>query len=97
MNLSNVNSATNNILNLRMKNRQKTVNVISFANAHMKIRYDARHKSLFFRSDEKVFLRLHKSYEVNEQHKKLENQRCDLFLVKRRVNRFTYELDISFK
>lgn len=97
LNLSNVSSVANNILNLKMKNRQKTIDAILFANVHMKFRYNARHKSLFFRLDQIFFLRLHKSYEMNEQHRKLDNQRCNLFLIKRRVDRFAYELNISFK
>ena len=95
LNLSTTNSSTtNNFSKLRMRNRQKTVDAISFVNAHIKIRYDSKHKSLFFRSSDKIFLKLHRDYEVNEQHKKLDNQRCESFLIKRRVDRLTYELNI---
>ena len=98
LNLSTTNSSTTDSFSkLRMKNRQKAVDAISFVNAHMKIRYDSRHKSLFFRSSDKIFLRLHRDYEINEQHKKLDNQRCESFLIKRCVDRLTYELNIFFR
>lgn len=74
------NLTANTIIDLRMKNREKVVGAIAFANAHMKIRYNWRHKSLLLRFDDKAFLRLHKKYEMKEQHKKLDNQRCELFL-----------------
>ena len=86
-----------NISEFRLEHRQNATNAIFFANAHMKIRYDVRHKSLLLHFEDKVYLRLHKEYEIIEQHKKLSNQRCESFLVKRRVDRFAYELDISLR
>ena len=83
--------------NLRLRNRQKIADAISFANAHMKIRYDFRHKLLLFRAENKAYLRLHKNYAIQEQHKKLNNQRCGSFLIKRRVDRLAYELNISHR
>lgn len=61
----------------------------------MKIRYDIKHKSLLHRIENRVYLKFYKEYEVIEQHKKLKNQRCKWFLIKRRVNRLAYELNIS--
>ena len=81
----------------RLRNRQKTADAISFVNAHMKIRYDVKHKSLLLQSEDKVYLRLHKNYEIANQHKKLNNQRCESFLIKRRVDRLAYELNISLR
>lgn len=63
----------------------------------MKIRYDVRNKSLLLRFENKVYLRLYKTYSIHDQHKKLKNQKCELFIVKRRVERLTYELNISKK
>ena len=98
LNLSTTNSSTTDSFSkVRMRNRQKTANAISFVNAHMKIRYDSRHKSLLLRSGDKIFLRLHRDYEINEQHKKLDNQRCEPFLIKKRVDRLTYELNILLR
>lgn len=81
----------------KFKYKQDAAGVIFFAAAHIKVRYDSRHKFLLFRSEEQTFLRLHKRYNIQNQHKKFENQRCELFVVKRRVERLAYELDISFK
>ena len=92
-----VSTSIEDISKNRLKNRQKTADAISFVNAHMKIRYDVKHKSLLLQSEDKVYLRLHKSYEIANQHKKLDNQRCESFLVKRRVDRFAYELNISLR
>ena len=63
----------------------------------MKIRYDFQHKLLLLRFENKTYLKLHKKYEIVEQHKKLNNKKCKSFLIKRRVDRFTYELDIFFR
>ena len=63
----------------------------------MKIKYDFRNKLLLLRSKDKAYLRLHKDYTIQEQHKKLDNQKCESLLMKRRVDRFAYELNISFK
>ena len=86
-----------NISEFRLEHRQNATNAIFFANAHMKIKYDVRHKSLLLHFENKVYLRLHKEYEIVEQHKKLNNQKCESFLIKRRVDRLAYELDISLK
>ena len=46
--------------------------------------------------DEKVFLRLHKEYILSfKLNVKLFNQRIDSFIIKHRVKRLTYELDLS--
>ena len=76
----------------RLKNKQKTVDAISFVNAHMKIKYDVRHKSLLLQFENKVYLRLHKNYQILNQHKKLDNQKCESFLIKRRIDRLAYKL-----
>ena len=86
-----------NISEFRLEHRQNATNAIFFANAHMKIKYDVRHKSLLLHFENKVYLRFHKKYEIIEQHKKLNNQRCESFLITRRVDRFAYELNISLK
>ena len=81
----------------KLRNRQKIVDAISFVNAHMKIRYDVRHKSLLLQFEDKAYLRLHKNYQILNQHKKLDNQKCGSFLIKRRIDRFAYELNISLR
>jgi hypothetical protein len=80
----------------RLRNRQEATNVVSFANVKVKIIHDKRHRSLFLNSKKKVFLRLHKEYNLSEIiNKKLSQQKCDSFTVKRRVERLTYELELS--
>jgi hypothetical protein len=81
--------------NTRFRNRQETTDAVSFVNVKVKIIHDKRHKSLFLNSKKKVFLRLHKKYSLSEViNKKLSQQRCDSFTIKRRVKRLAYELDI---
>ena len=92
----NSSTSTDAVMN-KLQHRQEVIDAISFVSAHMKIRYDSRHKSLLLRSNDKVFLKLQKNYEINEQHKKLDNQRCESFLMKRRVDRLAYELNIFFR
>ena len=86
-----------NISEFKFEHKQNATNAIFFAKAHMKIKYDVRHKSLLLHLENKVYLRFHKKYEIVKQHKKLSNQKCESFLIKRRVDRLAYELDISLK
>jgi hypothetical protein len=79
-----------------LRNRQEATNVVSFANVKVKIMHDKRHRLLFLNSKKKVFLRLHKEYNLFEIiNRKLSQQKCDPFTVKRRVERLTYELELS--
>ncbi len=80
----------------RLRNRQETIDATSFANVKIKILHDKRHKSLFLKSKKKTFLSLHKEYNLSKIiNKKLFQQRCDSFIIKRRVNRLAYELNLS--
>ncbi len=83
---------------IRLRNRQEAVDAVFFVNVKVKILHDKRHKSLFLKSEKKTFLRLHKEYNLPEIiNKKLSQQRCDLFIIKRRVDRLVYELDLLKK
>ena len=85
-----------NILSQRLKYQREIANVTVFVNAKTKIYYDSRHQSIFFRFDDRVYLRLHQKYQLsNRSNKKMFNQKCELFIVKRRVDRLTYELKLS--
>ena len=80
----------------RLKYRQETIDAIVFVNAKAKIYYDARHMSLLLNSRDYVYLRLHHEYQLfDKSNKKINQQRCDSFLVKRRVERLAYELKLS--
>jgi hypothetical protein len=68
---------------------------IDFAAARAKRQYDARHRPLEFGEGEEVYLRLHKGYHLpGNPSRKLSQQRTGPFVVKRRVGRLAYELDL---
>lgn len=74
---------------------QKVVDAILYVSLLSKIRYDSMYVSLLLESSEKIFLRLYWSYTLLDRHNnKLNNQRIDLFLIKRRINRLIYKLDL---
>lgn len=80
----------------RYRHQKKIVNVTSYAMTKIKILYDFRHTLLLLNSDDKAFLRLNKKYILfDKSNVKLSNQRCESFLIKRRVDRLAYELDLS--
>ncbi len=82
----------------RLRNRQEAVDAAFFANVKIKILHDKKHKLLFLKSKEKTFLRFHKDYNLSELiNKKLSQQKCDFFIIKLRVDRLVYELDLSKK
>ena len=79
-----------------MKYKQKAVAAIAFVNAKTKMYYDARHQSFMFNVENRVYFRLHHEYILSDHfNKKMFNQRCDSFMIKRRVNKLAYELDLS--
>ena len=82
----------------RFRHQRKTIDVISYVMIKVKIIYDSRHTLLLFKSDDKIYLRLHKRYILSSKfNAKLFNQRIDSFLVKRRIKRLIYELNLSFR
>ena len=85
-----------NLSTQRLKYRQKIVDVTTFANVKIKIYYDARHTSLLFKTKNYAYLRLHHKYQLSTRlNKKISQQRCDSFFVKKQVDRLTYELNFS--
>ena len=85
-----------NIFSQRLKYQQKIADATAFVNAKIKIYYDVRHQSILFRSDDRVYLRLHQVYKFSDSHnRKMFNQRCEFFIIKRRTERLVYELDLS--
>lgn len=78
--------------------RQKTANVITFANAKMKSQYDINHQPLLLKSKNKTFFKFNSNYFLFDKHnKKLFQQRCDFFVIKQWIKRLTYELKLSSK
>lgn len=83
------------LFNKRLKYRIKIVNVISFINVKSKIYYDVRYTSLMLRFNNCAYLRFNYDYYLFDKlNRKMLSQRCDLFLVKRRINRLIYELKL---
>ena len=88
-----------NFLNaIRLRMRQKAIDAVTFKNVKAKLIHDKRYKSLFMKKRNKIYLKLHKKYKLSKIiNSKFSNQRCESFLVKRRVNKLTYELKLSSK
>lgn len=80
----------------RLRMRQEAADVVAFDNVKFKLVHDKRYKLLLMKEGDKAYLKLHKGYKLlDNQNKKLFNQRCGPFLVKRRVGRLAYELEFS--
>ena len=82
----------------RFRYRIEAADVIFYVNAKFKIMYDARHVFLLLKSSEKTYFRLHHEYTLSDKlNRKLFNQRCDFFLIQKRVDRLIYQLTLSFQ
>ena len=86
-----------NLLTQRIEYKQKTTNVFVFVNAKTKIYYDFKHMFFIFKIDDQIYLRLHHDYQLFDKfNKKIFQQRCDSFSIKRRIDWLTYEWKLSF-
>ena len=96
-NLNRVNTTkSKNKTTQRLKYRQKTTDVIDFVVAKFKIYYDSRHVFLLFKVDEYVYLRFNQDYQLSKKfNRKLSQQRCEFFKMLRRIERLTYEFELS--
>ncbi|KAK4232658.1 hypothetical protein C8A03DRAFT_39772, partial [Achaetomium macrosporum] len=75
--------------------RQDAQLAMDFAAAYAKRRYDGEHRDIEFEVGDKVFLRLHHGYHLpGKPPRKLSQQRSGPFVIKRRVGRLAYELDL---
>ena len=84
-----------NLSEQRLEYRQEAANATAFANAKSKIYYNRRHHPLMLKRGDYAYLRLHQGYQLPERpNRKVLQQRCGPFLVKRRVGRLVYELDL---
>ena len=73
-----------NIFSQRLKYQQKIVDAIVFVNVKIKVYYNVKHQFIFFRFNDRVYLRLHQNYKLfNSYNQKMFNQRCEFFIVKR--------------
>ena len=68
----------------RLKYRQKTIEVIVFVNVKTKIYYNVCYTLLLLNVNNYTYLRLNYNYRLlNKLNKKLFQQRCKLFLIKK--------------
>ena len=82
----------------RFRYRIEVANVIFYVSVKFKIMYNARHVLLLLKSSEKTYFRLHHEYILSSKlNRKLFNQRCDFFLIQKRVDRLIYQLILSFQ
>ena len=80
----------------RLEYQREVIDATTFANAKVKMYYDAKHQLILFNFDDRVYLRLHQDYNLSDRsNRKMFNQRCELFIVKRRVDKLAYELNLS--
>ncbi len=77
--------------------RKKIEEVIIFANAIMKIKYDSIKTTLNLNKEDLVYLKLHKKYnQSNISNKKFSKQRLNFVKILNKIERFVYKLNISF-
>ena len=77
--------------------KKKVFNATFFVNVKFKIYYDVRHTSLFIKLKNFVYLILNRDYRLLFQsNKKFSQQKCDLFLIKKKIDRLTYKFELLF-
>ena len=82
----------------RFRYRIEAADAIFYVSAKFKIMYDFRHVSLLLKSKNKAYFRLHYEYTLSDKlNRKLFNQRCDFFLIQKRVDRLAYQLTLFFQ
>jgi hypothetical protein len=87
--------SSTNLFNKRLEFRAKAFEATTFANAKAKVYYNVRHQSLLLNLGDKVYLKLNHEYHLSSKSsKKLSPQRCDPFLVKKRIDRLAYLLEL---
>ena len=75
--------------------RMDAAEAISMAAMQAKRLYDERHTSIYFSPGQKVLLRLHKGYSMpSALPAKFSQQYAGPFVIKRRIGRLAYELDL---
>ena len=76
--------------------KKKTKNVISHVQIMFKIRYDFSHKSIDLKTDQKIYIKLHKKYfQPDLKSRKFSKQRLESVNIMKKMSRLIYKLDIS--
>ena len=84
-----------NYSQLRQIKRENVEAVMIFANALSKARYDAIHKTLKIKIEDKMYLRLHQSYIIsNLSNHKLSKQRVEFFSVIEKIDNLAFRLQL---
>ena len=82
---------------LRQIKRENVEIAMTFINVLSKTRYDAIHKTLEFKIDDKMYLRLHHDYTIFDLfNHKLSKQRVKLFSIIEKIDNLTFRLQLSF-
>ena len=80
---------------MRLKYKFEIAKTISYVNTQMKIRHDAKHVFLLLKFEKKTFLKFYKEYKnFTQKNRKLFNQKCESFLIKKKVEKLSYELNL---
>ena len=89
--------SSENYNQLRQIKRENVEVVMTFANALSKARYDAIHKTLEFKIDDKMYLRLHHGYIILDLfNHKLSKQRVEFFSIIEKIDNFAFRLQLFF-
>ena len=78
--------------------RNKIIDVITFAQMHVKYYHDKNHISIFMKTNDWAFFQLHKSYKISitiRLNKKYVQQYIDSFQIIERIEKFVYRLIFS--
>ena len=80
----------------RFEYRKKTFNAIIFVLIIIKTKYDIKYKFIIFKARNIIYFRLHRDYFLsNKLSFKLFNQFIKFFLIKRRIDKLIYKLELS--
>ena len=90
------NLSTEDYDRLRLVKRDQIEDVVVFVNVMHKLRYDKVYKNIKLIVESYVFLRLHVEYIILDQNnKKLNQQRMKLFKILEKIDHFVYRLKLS--
>ena len=91
------NLSSENYSQLRQIKRENVEIAIIFVNVLSKIRYDAMHKTLKFKIDDKMYLRLHHDYIIFDLfNHKLSKQRVKFFSIIEKIDNLAFRLQLFF-
>ena len=86
-----------NYSQLRQVKRENVEVAMTFANAFSKARYDEIHKTMKFKIDDKMYLRLHHDYTILDLfNHKLTKQRVEFFFIIEKIDNLVFKLQLFF-